>query len=56
MAYRLVALVLRQRLADELAGPFVRLVVAQGARESWNDERHVGGCLLVFGEVINGGF
>lgn len=42
VSYSLVAVFLRQRLADELAGPLVRLV-ARVTHQSWNDERHSSG-------------
>jgi hypothetical protein len=41
--HRLVAVLLRQLLADELVGPLVRLVVARVAHESRYDERHFDG-------------
>ena len=46
LPYSLVAVLLRQLLADELVAPLVRLV-ARVTHEARNNERHYGGGLRV---------
>lgn len=41
--YSLVAVLLRQLLADQLVGPLLRLVTSIVGRDSGDDKRHFGG-------------